>query len=274
MFVILKEFILKLYENEHFVLYLTIALIIFIILFILIFIFGKKDQKLEETKRLQKIDFDKNKKPEEVVNKEEKKTQFSNEKTGILDNKVIVNNTNSKVEVTDSQTNLLAHNLEEEKEPKEPNVIVFEPEINNNTLQSNELAKELKNDVIAKNDEIDNIAARKSEEINATDEKLQKELNKLEKIKNEFNNIEIPQNDQKVPYKPASVFSSVYVNDKKNASNKKDLDLHIEEPSKSQKMENNNSEKDTDVLDDSIFFQTTNYEYEEDNFDMPTLKKQ
>ena len=70
------DFIYDLYQNDNFVLYLTIALVILIILFVVVFFFGKKDQKLEETKKLQKIEMDafKEEKTEPVkveVNKEE-----------------------------------------------------------------------------------------------------------------------------------------------------------------------------------------------------------
>ena len=65
----MMDFIYELYQNDNFVLYLTIALVILIILFVLVLIFGKRDQKLEETKRLQKIDVDafKEEQPKEEV---------------------------------------------------------------------------------------------------------------------------------------------------------------------------------------------------------------
>ena len=52
------DFIYELYQNDNFVLYLTISLVILIILFVLVLIFGKHDQKLEETRKLQKIEVD------------------------------------------------------------------------------------------------------------------------------------------------------------------------------------------------------------------------
>ena len=54
----MMDFIYDLYQNDNFVLYLTIALVILVILFVVVLFFGKKDQKLEETKRLQKIELD------------------------------------------------------------------------------------------------------------------------------------------------------------------------------------------------------------------------
>ena len=54
----MMDFIYELYKNDNFTLYLTIALVVLIILFVIVFFFGKKDHKLEETKRLQKIDLE------------------------------------------------------------------------------------------------------------------------------------------------------------------------------------------------------------------------
>ena len=77
----MKDFIYGLYQNDNFTLILVIALVVLIIAFVLVYFFGKKDQKLEETKRLQKIELDAFKKveekPEKVeVTKEEVKPIF------------------------------------------------------------------------------------------------------------------------------------------------------------------------------------------------------
>ena len=61
----MKNFIYGLYQNDNFTLILVIALVVLIIAFVLVYFFGKKDQKLEETKRLQKIELDAFKKVEE-----------------------------------------------------------------------------------------------------------------------------------------------------------------------------------------------------------------
>ena len=71
----MKDFIYELYQNDNFTLYLTIALVILIILFVIVFFFGKKDEKLEETKRLQKIELDTFKKEEEAPAKLEVKEE-------------------------------------------------------------------------------------------------------------------------------------------------------------------------------------------------------
>ena len=51
----MTDFLNNLYEMDNIILILTCVLVGLIILFVIILIFGKKDQKLEETKRLQKI---------------------------------------------------------------------------------------------------------------------------------------------------------------------------------------------------------------------------
>ena len=50
------DFIYELYQNDNFVIYLTIALVILIILFVVVLFLGKRDKKLEETRKLQKIE--------------------------------------------------------------------------------------------------------------------------------------------------------------------------------------------------------------------------
>ena len=55
------DFIYDLYKNDNFILYLTIALGVLLLLFFIVLIFGKKDQKLEETRRLERLNIDKTK---------------------------------------------------------------------------------------------------------------------------------------------------------------------------------------------------------------------
>ncbi len=108
------DFIYELYKNDNFTTYLLIALVVLVVLFIVVLIFGKKDQKLEETKRLQKIDVD--------AFKEEKKEP-------------------EKVEVVKEEVN-----IPEEKEPaielpqikteEEIHVTDFEPDVENEELSS------------------------------------------------------------------------------------------------------------------------------------------
>ncbi len=54
----MQDFFNKLYGIENFTTYLIIAIAVLVILFLLILFLGKKDQKLEETKKLQKLSKD------------------------------------------------------------------------------------------------------------------------------------------------------------------------------------------------------------------------
>lgn len=69
------DFIYKLYENDNFVLGLSIVLVVLVVIFALVYFLGKKDQKLEETKRLQKLELDLMKKEEEEPVKVEVKEE-------------------------------------------------------------------------------------------------------------------------------------------------------------------------------------------------------
>lgn len=96
----MMDFLSNLYQNDNFTLYLTIILVVLVILFVVVLIFGKKDQKLEETKRLQKIELE----------------GFKEEKTEPV--KVEVN---TEPEVKEEVTTL------EDKKDDEINVTTFEP---------------------------------------------------------------------------------------------------------------------------------------------------
>ena len=52
----MNDFLNNMFENENFVIFLVVALILLVILFILFFILGKKDQKMEITRRIEKIE--------------------------------------------------------------------------------------------------------------------------------------------------------------------------------------------------------------------------
>ncbi len=79
----MQEFFNNLYSIENFTLYLIIAIAVLVVLFIIVLFMGKKDQKLEETKRLEKLSLEKNGfkdlsdkvKAETPVVKEEKKKE-------------------------------------------------------------------------------------------------------------------------------------------------------------------------------------------------------
>ena len=180
----MMDFIYELYKNDHFTLYLTIILVILIILFVVVLFFGKKDQKLEETRRLQKIELENN------TFKEEKEEPV----------KLEVEAPVQKEEIP----------IEESKDVQE---ITLKPMI------EEPLKVEESEPVIKHEDNLFNF--EKAPVIEEEPEDI--DLSSLASIKDEFNKIEIPsisdENNEKVEevkeekiFKPSQVFSSVYVN--------------------------------------------------------------
>ena len=217
-----KNMLINLYENDHFSLYLTIALVVLIIIFIIVFIFGKKDKKLEETRRLNK---------EEIA-----KAAFKEEKKE-----------NKKLEVKEKIT--------KEKLPideREPIVTIFEPtnitkeevieETNPNEFDMPKPTIKSTKDIEEENAPI-KLDEIKEINLGKIDNELENELSELESIKNKFNDIKLPNFDnninqkketeentkqEEIPeakhYQPSEVFSSVYVPPKKEETDD-DFDL-------------------------------------------------
>lgn len=52
----MKDFLIRLYQIENFVMYISITIAVLVVIFILVLFLGKKDQKLEQTRKLKKID--------------------------------------------------------------------------------------------------------------------------------------------------------------------------------------------------------------------------
>ena len=172
------DFIYDLYQNDNFVLYLTIALVILIILFVVVFFFGKKDQKLEETKKLQKIEMD----------------AFKEEKTEPV-----------KVELNQEEADV-KENVKEETEEKPVKSIFF-------LMRTIPLVKEEKEDIkpIAEPQNVDVTTfepeATKQEEkplfmmdeqdlFGNDEEDIGKELSELAKLKQEFKSLDV-ENEEK-----------------------------------------------------------------------------
>lgn len=182
------DFIYSLYQNDNFTLYLTIALVILIIIFVLVLVLGKKDQKLEETKRLQKIELDafkkEEEKPEVVEVKEEKEEPLVREEVTVTEFKPEV-----KEEVEDELPSLV-------KEVRKP--LFSDHEEEQSPISLSDLP------------EVSNESA---------DKEIEDGLNILANIKNEFEEIELPKEVstpevvvEKPAFRPSPVFSSVFVN--------------------------------------------------------------
>lgn len=197
------DFIYKLYNSDNFVLILTIILIVLVILFVIVLIFGKKDQKLEETKRLQKIEL-------EHAFKEEDKEPVKLE-TEIKEDALPLEH---KEEVK------TPFESDAKREEKEVNVFVFEPK----QPDIKEEKEEIQDIDLPKreNREEEGIISLEEMDLDDINASLTKDLTNLENIKKEFGQIEIPEIEEsnaktieQTPkeFKPSTVFSSVYAKD-------------------------------------------------------------
>lgn len=208
----MKDFIYGLYQNDNFTLILVIALVVLIIAFVVVYFFGKKDQKLEETKRLQKIELDAFKQEENVPEKVEVKEELKKEDE-------VKETINEDVNVTEFIPDV-KEEIEEEvniplKKEEEVKPLFKDHEEEEKPISINELASDLE------------------------DEKLENDLSSLESIKNEFNSINIPEvkeEMEKPVFKPSpQIFSSVFVDKKEENIVSNNEEEHVTEIKKEQK---------------------------------------
>ena len=208
----MKDFIYGLYQNDNFTLILVIALVVLIIAFVVVYFFGKKDQKLEETKRLQKIELDAFKQEEKVPEKVEVKDELKKEDE-------VKETINEDVNVTEFIPDV-KEEIEEEvniplKKEEEVKPLFKDHEEEEKPISINELSSDLE------------------------DEKLENDLSSLESIKNEFNSINIPEvkeEMEKPVFKPSpQIFSSVFVDKKEENIVSNNEEEHVTEIKKEQK---------------------------------------
>ena len=208
----MKDFIYGLYQNDNFTLILVIALVVLIIAFVVVYFFGKKDQKLEETKRLQKIELDAFKQEEKVPEKVEVKEELKKEdevKETINEDVNVTEFIPDVKEEIEEEVNIPL-NKEEEVKP-----LFKDHEEEEKPISINELSSDLE------------------------DEKLESDLSSLESIKNEFNSINIPEvkeEMEKPVFKPSpQIFSSVFVDKKEENITSNNEEEHVTEIKKEQK---------------------------------------
>lgn len=208
----MKDFIYGLYQNDNFTLILVIALVVLIIAFVVVYFFGKKDQKLEETKRLQKIELDAFKQEEKVPEKVEVKEELKKEdevKETINEDVNVTEFIPDVKEEIEEEVNIPL-NKEEEVKP-----LFKDHEEEEKPISINELSSDLE------------------------DEKLENDLSSLESIKNEFNSINIPEvkeEMEKPVFKPSpQIFSSVFVDKKEENIVSNNEEEHVTEIKKEQK---------------------------------------
>lgn len=234
----MKDFIYGLYQNDNFTLILVIALVVLIIAFVVVYFFGKKDQKLEETKRLQKIELDAFKQEEKAPEKVEVKEEVKNEPE-------VKETVNEDVNITEFIPDI-KEEIEEEvniplKKEEEVKPLFKDHEEEEKPISINELASDLE------------------------DEKLESDLNSLESIKNEFNSINIPEVKEEVEkpvFKPSpQIFSSVFVDKKEENIVSNNEEEHVTEIKKEEKPM------------DAKLFSIINDE-DEDDIELPSLKNE
>lgn len=234
----MKDFIYGLYQNDNFTLILVIALVVLIIAFVVVYFFGKKDQKLEETKRLQKIELDAFKQEEKVPEKVEVKEELKKEDE-------VKETINEDVNVTEFIPDV-KEEIEEEvniplKKEEEVKPLFKDHEEEEKPISINELSSDLE------------------------DEKLENDLSSLESIKNEFNSINIPEVKEEVEkpvFKPSpQIFSSVFVDKKEENIVSNNEEEHVTEIKKEQKPMD---AKLFSIIDDE----------DEEDIELPSLKNE
>lgn len=234
----MKDFIYGLYQNDNFTLILVIALVVLIIAFVVVYFFGKKDQKLEETKRLQKIELDAFKQEENVPEKVEVKEELKKEDE-------VKESINEDVNVTEFIPDV-KEEIEEEvniplKKEEEVKPLFKDHEEEEKPISINELSSDLE------------------------DEKLENDLSSLESIKNEFNSINIPEvkeEMEKPVFKPSpQIFSSVFVDKKEENIVSNNEEEHVTEIKKEQKPMD---AKLFSIIDDE----------DEEDIELPSLKNE
>lgn len=234
----MKDFIYGLYQNDNFTLILVIALVVLIIAFVVVYFFGKKDQKLEETKRFQKIELDAFKQEENVPEKVEVKEELKKEDE-------VKETINEDVNVTEFIPDVKDEIEEEVNIPlkKEENVrpLFKDHEEEEKPISINELSSNLE------------------------DEKLENDLSSLESIKNEFNSINIPEVKEEIEkpvFKPSpQIFSSVFVDKKEENIVSNNEEEHVTEIKKEQKPMD---AKLFSIIDDE----------DEEDIELPSLKNE
>lgn len=233
----MKDFIYGLYQNDNFTLILVIALVVLIIAFVVVYFFGKKDQKLEETKRLQKIELDAFKQEEKVPEKVEVKEELKKEDE-------VKETINEDVNVTEFIPDVTEEIEEEVNIPlKEEEVkpLFKDHEEEEKPISINELSSDLE------------------------DEKLENDLSSLESIKNEFNSINIPEVKEEIEkpvFKPSpQIFSSVFVDKKEENIVSNNEEEHVTEIKKEQK-----------PMDDKLF--SIIDDEDEEDIELPSLKNE
>ncbi len=267
----MMNFIYDLYKNDHFTMYLTIILVVLIILFVVVLLLGKKDQKLEETKRLQKIELEKNtfKETEEpLVKLEVPETPVIKEEPKKVKEIVLQPVEDEKVELPtlDNQESLI--NFVSDNDNKDENDV----DIDLSSLFS------IKDEI----DKIELPAINKEEPA-----KVESVISVNEDVEEVKPEVKAEVKPEKV-FRPSQVFSSVYVNNNNSVNSNLENNVNSIDNTNSvsaekftQPHENtisintlNNDESPVDVDDenDKTSIKLFTIEDDEDDMELPSLK--
>ncbi len=125
----MQEFIENLYEIPNFKTYIAIIIAVLVVLFIIVLLTGKKDKKLEETKRLEKINLDAFK---------ENSTAMKVETPTAIEPVSVESNSETIIPIETSERSLISDKLEEINNIKNSSSEVSE-EVNLPELKNNEM---------------------------------------------------------------------------------------------------------------------------------------
>lgn len=246
----MEQFLNKLYSYEYFGTYLMISIIVLILLFIIILFFGKKDQKkreIEETKKLQQINNEENTfKEDSLENKVEIENNTENvEEKEVLEDTIVVPNVenleinenlneeslNTEDPIMETLTNNVENTFDkpldipEILEEDNTDLVTVIPEVDLNDVEINEpILDKIEEKPIIFDNFVNNEEQNKLPEFNFDDivENIGTVENENVEVNNEVNNIE-------ESVKSPEIFSSVFVDDKKEEINYDD-DLDFELP--------------------------------------------
>ena len=135
----MKEFIVNLYANKYFPIYLGIIIIVLLIAFFIVFFLGKKDQKkIEETQRLNKEDLQKSN-VKNISSELNNSVEVKNDNTTINTNIQKTPIVNSATQITNNASNKPVNEIDNTPKVSTPTQSSINNTLQNQTPSSNEV---------------------------------------------------------------------------------------------------------------------------------------
>lgn len=228
----MKEFIINLYKNEMFPVYLGIAIIVLLIAFIVVYFWGKKDQKIiEETQRL---NLEKLKKESTESND---KKQIVEKKEELPKNTVAAQNVVAPKNTIVSESYKASEKAKPEMEPTPVPVVpvpqpekekIVIPEVQENVIKTSKVQNVIPNEEITIETKKDTVKEVNVDNFSNIADDIEKNLKDLEELTKK--NIEKKQEVKKEETKAINnIYSSVYVNEEEKEDSY-DETMNIELP--------------------------------------------